>query len=50
MSADPKNIIAIHCKGGKGDAKDCDLCHCYFVIILLELNKGISSVQQFTNS
>lgn len=21
MSADPKNIIAIHCKGGKGDIK-----------------------------
>lgn len=23
MSADPKNIIAIHCKGGKGDALTC---------------------------
>lgn len=22
MSADPKNIIAIHCKGGKGGVKD----------------------------
>lgn len=27
MSADPKNIIAIHCKGGKGDAQDPDLFH-----------------------
>lgn len=22
MSADPKNVIAIHCKGGKGDIKE----------------------------
>ncbi len=25
MSADPQNIIAIHCKGGKGDDKDHSL-------------------------
>lgn len=25
MSADPKNIIAIHCKGGKGSAEDLNL-------------------------
>ena len=29
MSADPKNIIAIHCKGGKGDAKDYELFQCH---------------------
>lgn len=31
MSADPKNIIAIHCKGGKGNAKDPDLLHYHLV-------------------
>lgn len=34
MSADPKNIIAIHCKGGKGGAKDPDLFHYHFAICL----------------
>ena len=28
MSADPQNIIAIHCKGGKGEAKDLHLFQC----------------------
>lgn len=31
MSVDPKNIIAIHCKGGKGDAEDHDLFRSHFV-------------------
>ena len=31
MSADPKNIIAIHCKGGKGDAKHLYMIHYHFV-------------------
>lgn len=37
MSADPKNIIAIHCKGGKGGAKDPDLFHYHLVIYLIYL-------------
>lgn len=37
MSADPKNIIAIHCKGGKGGAKDPDLFHYHFVICVLTI-------------
>lgn len=27
MADDPTNIIAIHCKGGKGDAKNVYLFH-----------------------
>ncbi len=43
MSADPQNIIAIHCKGGKGDAKDPDLFH-YHLVNYFKLNKDISLV------
>lgn len=43
MSADPQNIIAIHCKGGKGDAKDPYL-FTLSVHDLFEQNKDIISV------
>lgn len=44
MSADSKNIIAIHCKGGKGGAKDPDLFH-YHLEIYLSCTKTLTIVQ-----
>lgn len=40
MSADPKNIIAIHCKGGKGDDTYLFLFN-YQFCEQLELNKSL---------
>lgn len=55
MSADPQNVIAIHCKGGKGDAKAPDLFHYHFVnefnkdiILLVQLLKVCNVHSQFT--
>lgn len=57
MSADPKNVIAIHCKGGKGDAKDPHLVSISFkelfelkktVVLLYSLLKMCIFHSQFT--
>lgn len=43
MSADPTNVIAIHCKGGKGVAKDCvsSSFECTKILIGAQLFKNI---------
>lgn len=34
MSADPQNIIAIHCKGGKGNISELSLTHYHWITYL----------------
>lgn len=38
MAVDPANIIAIHCKGGKGDARSLCLFHYHLLNDLSMMN------------